>query len=143
MKEQNISIEALNHLYMDTSFSGQPAQCDEETCEIMRKTLHFRPTIGLEESNQVSGKHRLTIHMIVSLSLTTNLGSSNPQYKYLFDVDGNGWSGRFHRLMSTRSLVLKSTTFPEYALQLHMRESNSSDLLTFLSLSGQMVPGSD
>ena len=23
------------------------------------------------------------------------------------DVDGNGWSGRFHRLMSTRSLVLK------------------------------------
>lgn len=53
MKEQNISIEALNHLYMDTSFSGEPAQCDEETCEIMRKTLHFRPTIGLEESNQV------------------------------------------------------------------------------------------
>jgi len=30
------------------------------------------------------------------------------------DVDGNGWSGRFHRLMSTKSVVLKSTIFPEW-----------------------------
>lgn len=29
------------------------------------------------------------------------------KYKYYMDVDGNGWSGRFHRLMSTRSVVLK------------------------------------
>lgn len=53
IKERNISVESLNHLYMDTSFSGSPAQCDPETCEIMRNTLNFRPTIGLEESNQV------------------------------------------------------------------------------------------
>jgi len=32
----------------------------------------------------------------------------------MFDVDGNGWSGRFHRLMSMRSAVLKSTVFPEW-----------------------------
>ncbi|GAA5862713.1 hypothetical protein JCM8547_003522 [Rhodosporidiobolus lusitaniae] len=36
------------------------------------------------------------------------------EYKYMLDVDGNGWSGRFHRLMSTNSLVLKSTIFPEW-----------------------------
>ncbi|GAA6063769.1 hypothetical protein JCM10212_006265 [Sporobolomyces blumeae] len=36
------------------------------------------------------------------------------EYKYVIDVDGNGWSGRFHRLMSSNSLVLKSTIFPEW-----------------------------
>jgi hypothetical protein len=30
------------------------------------------------------------------------------------DVDGNGWSGRFHRLMSMKACVLKSTLFPEW-----------------------------
>ncbi|KPV75135.1 glycosyltransferase family 90 protein [Rhodotorula graminis WP1] len=45
-------------------------------------------------------------------SLTLSL--STLQYKYILDVDGNGWSGRFHRLMSTNSLILKSTAFPEW-----------------------------
>jgi hypothetical protein len=35
-------------------------------------------------------------------------------YKYLLDIDGNGWSARFKRLMSTNSAVLKSTMFPEW-----------------------------
>jgi hypothetical protein len=35
-------------------------------------------------------------------------------YRYVIDVDGNGWSGRFHRLMASNSLVLKSTIFPEW-----------------------------
>lgn len=87
VRESNMSISDLNHLYMDTSFSGSPQQCDPETCDLMAKTLTFKKTIGLVESNT---------------------------YKYLMDVDGNGWSGRFHRLMSTRSLVLKSTIFPEW-----------------------------
>lgn len=29
-------------------------------------------------------------------------------------ADGNGWSSRFKRLMSTNSLILKSTIFPEW-----------------------------
>ncbi|GAA5885978.1 hypothetical protein JCM6882_004220 [Rhodosporidiobolus microsporus] len=87
LRESNISTATLNQLYMDTSFSGALQQCDPETCELMLKTMEFKPTIGLDESNT---------------------------YKYLIDVDGNGWSGRFHRLMSTRSVVLKSTAFPEW-----------------------------
>ena len=55
LRESNMSIEALNHLYMDTFFAGALQQCDPETCEIMTKTLTFKPTIGLDESNQVSG----------------------------------------------------------------------------------------
>lgn len=33
---------------------------------------------------------------------------------YLIQVDGNGWSGRFRRLMSMNSLIFKSTIYPEW-----------------------------
>ena len=87
MRVNDFNITALNDEYMDLAFSGHPVQCDPETCKVMDKIIDFAPTMGLDESYQ---------------------------YKYLIDVDGNGWSGRFHRLMSTQSVVLKSTIFPEW-----------------------------
>ena len=36
------------------------------------------------------------------------------RYKYVIDIDGNGWSSRFKRLMSSNSLVFKSTVYPEW-----------------------------
>ncbi|KAH7090063.1 hypothetical protein BKA62DRAFT_726182 [Auriculariales sp. MPI-PUGE-AT-0066] len=36
------------------------------------------------------------------------------KYKYVWDMDGNGWSARFRRLMMRHSLVLKSTIYPEW-----------------------------
>ncbi|KAK8858562.1 hypothetical protein IAR55_002791 [Kwoniella newhampshirensis] len=38
-------------------------------------------------------------------------------FKYNLDVDGNGWSSRFHRLLSTGSPVIKFTMFPEWHMQ--------------------------
>jgi hypothetical protein len=32
----------------------------------------------------------------------------------MIDLDGNAWSGRFHRLLQSNSAVLKSTIFPEW-----------------------------
>lgn len=110
-----MSVAAINDHYMDTSFSGALQQCDPETCELLEKKFDIKPTIGLDESNTVR-YHRLQFpsprpppHGGADVALR-----SSRQYKYLFDVDGNGWSGRFHRLMSTRSVVLKSTAFPEW-----------------------------
>ncbi|MBW0550226.1 hypothetical protein O181_089941 [Austropuccinia psidii MF-1] len=80
-------LAQLNQKLMDTSFSGRAVQCDPETCQHLSQIINFAPTMGLDESYQ---------------------------YKYLIDLDGNGWSGRFHRLMSTNSIVLKSTIFPEW-----------------------------
>jgi len=54
LRESNISVATLNQLYMDTSFSGDAQQCDEETCELIRNTMEFKPTIGIDESNTVS-----------------------------------------------------------------------------------------
>ncbi|KAJ7638350.1 glycosyl transferase family 90-domain-containing protein [Roridomyces roridus] len=47
------------------------------------------------------------------------VGDSSPReevynYKYLFDVDGNSFSGRYHGLLKSGSLVFKSTVFEEY-----------------------------
>ncbi|GAA6025765.1 hypothetical protein JCM10207_000786 [Rhodosporidiobolus poonsookiae] len=85
--EKKYNTDGLNRAYMDVSFSGGPVQCDPETCEIMKEMIDFKETMGLNEAYQ---------------------------YKYVMDVDGNGWSGRFHRLMSMKACVLKSTLFPEW-----------------------------
>ncbi|OAV90176.1 hypothetical protein PTTG_08354 [Puccinia triticina 1-1 BBBD Race 1] len=79
----------LNERYFDIGFTNSPVQCDnsDQSCEAVRNAYVFKPYA--EPS-------------------TTNT------FKYLLDVDGNGWSGRFHRLMSTKSAILKSTIFPEW-----------------------------
>ena len=82
MRVSDFEIAALNKEFMDVSFAGHPVQCDPETCALMEELIDFAGLMGLDDSYQ---------------------------YKYLMDVDGNGWSGRFHRLMSTKSIVLKST----------------------------------
>lgn len=63
-KTAKYSTRELNKKYMDTSFSGVPAQCDEKTCALMKKEIDFAETQGLEASFR---------------------------YKYLMDVDGNGY----------------------------------------------------
>lgn len=52
-RESNMTVASLNHLYMDTSFTTGPVQCDPETCEIMRKTINFKDIKGLDDSLQV------------------------------------------------------------------------------------------
>ncbi|KAG0146696.1 hypothetical protein CROQUDRAFT_43986 [Cronartium quercuum f. sp. fusiforme G11] len=80
---------SLNSKYFDIGFSGQPLQCEVEdgTCEAVRSLYTFKDSVEPETMNH---------------------------YKYIMDVDGNGWSGRFHKLMTTRSVILKSTIFPEW-----------------------------
>lgn len=41
-------------------------------------------------------------------------GEEYRRYLYLMDVDGNGWSARFLKLMSSHGLVFKSTAYPEW-----------------------------
>lgn len=75
---------------LDILFTGAALQCnvDDGTCAAMERLLPFT-----------------TEHMSPSQA---------NEWKYVFDVDGNGWSGRFHRLLSSNSAVLKSTGFVEW-----------------------------
>ncbi|SGY20428.1 BQ5605_C016g08044 [Microbotryum silenes-dioicae] len=83
----NESISMLANKYFDFSFTGEPIQCSEEACKKMAQHNQFKEVMYTEEQNK---------------------------YKYVIDVDGNGWSGRFHRLMRSNTMVLKSTIFPEW-----------------------------
>lgn len=65
--------------------------------------------------------------MLSTFNFTDRMGPAQQfQHKYIFDmgetsteqhdrfthalrVDGNGWSGRFHQLLSSNSAILKST----------------------------------
>lgn len=79
-----------NNALMDVSFSGPLTGCEAgAVCDEMQSEL----TWGQRVEAGVHGAGR---------------------YKYLLDVDGNGWSSRFRRLMSSHALVFKSTVFPEW-----------------------------
>ncbi|KAJ7088684.1 glycosyl transferase family 90-domain-containing protein [Mycena epipterygia] len=77
----------LNPGIMDVAFAGDPIMCDAETCMLLQKIFPWRRRQSVQEAGD---------------------------YKYVIDVDGNGWSGRFKRLITSNSLVFKATIYPEW-----------------------------
>ncbi|THU98640.1 hypothetical protein K435DRAFT_818824 [Dendrothele bispora CBS 962.96] len=77
----------INPALMDLAFAGDPNTCEPSTCQTIRSSYAFR----LRQSD-----------------------TETFRYKYLLDVDGNGWSGRFKRLITSNSLVFKATMYPEW-----------------------------
>lgn len=73
---------------MDVGLVGPPVQCQNDgTCDAMAKGIDFKPLVS---------------------------ASTGQDSKYALDVDGNGWSQRYQRLLSSGSVVLKATIFPEW-----------------------------
>ncbi|KAI4526260.1 glycosyltransferase family 90 protein [Schizophyllum commune Loenen D] len=79
----------LNPAVMDVAFAGSPHSCDEAagTCEEVQREFKWRPYQTAEQA---------------------------ADYKYVLDMDGNAWSGRFKRLMASNSLIFKATVYPEW-----------------------------
>nr|AAR84598.1 Cap4p [Cryptococcus neoformans var. neoformans] len=75
--------------WLDIGLSGGPTQCDAEdgSCAAMAEEIDF--------------KNRVTKQDAI-------------KYKYVIDVDGNGWSSRFRRLLQGNNVVFKSTLYPEW-----------------------------
>ncbi|WRT69345.1 uncharacterized protein IL334_006329 [Kwoniella shivajii] len=81
---------AANAEQMDVKFTGKPLQCDKNdgTCERIARDYAFaHGRMGHEEALA---------------------------YKYVIDVDGNAWSARFNRLLTSGSLIFKATIMPEW-----------------------------
>ncbi|SCV72268.1 BQ2448_4962 [Microbotryum intermedium] len=80
----------LNPLFLDAGMVGPAVQCVKEdgTCDEMHEVFQgYDKRISFDRS---------------------------ALYKYVLDVDGNSWSGRFRRLMLSNAAVVKSTIFPEF-----------------------------
>ncbi|XAO24787.1 hypothetical protein I312_103593 [Cryptococcus bacillisporus CA1280] len=88
-EKETWSVARLNEAYMDIGLTGGPHQCKKEdgTCDEMKQEIIFKDRVAPEDS---------------------------AKYKYVFDIDGNGWSSRFHRLIMSGSVVLKATIYPEW-----------------------------
>ncbi|ORX40087.1 CAP1-related protein [Kockovaella imperatae] len=80
--------KSLSQAYADVKLSGKPIQCPTvELCKEISNTIDFGAKVWPDKA---------------------------AVYRYALDVDGNGWSSRFHRLLTTGSPVLKFTMFPEW-----------------------------
>lgn len=86
----DVKKSLLNPAIMDISFTDRPLGCwPEAYCEYMKTLFDFKPDYNAH-------------------------GKDAGNHKYLVDVDGNGWSSRFKRLITTNSLVFKATAYPEW-----------------------------
>ncbi|KAK4689532.1 hypothetical protein P7C73_g565, partial [Tremellales sp. Uapishka_1] len=78
----------LSKAYVDVKLAGSPVQCPTpELCKQVADTIEFGDRVWPDQASA---------------------------FKYNLDVDGNGWSSRFHRLLSSGSPVIKMTMFPEW-----------------------------
>lgn len=84
IREEEVDLPTLNERYLDAGYVGDLHQCTEDDggCDAIPKQIETVKGMDWESQND---------------------------YKYIVDTDGNAWSGRFHRLMASNSLVLKST----------------------------------
>lgn len=87
IKTQTFKKSIVNPAMMDIAFAGKPSQCEVEVCKEVEQRWEWRRRMGVKEAGR---------------------------YKYVLDVDGNGWSSRFKRLMTSNSVVFKSTVYPEW-----------------------------
>ncbi|KAJ7769164.1 glycosyl transferase family 90-domain-containing protein [Mycena maculata] len=72
---------------LDVAFAGAPMNCEPAQCEMLKGLFEWRAPHDLQKAGK---------------------------YKYVLDVDGNGWSSRFKRLMNSGSLIFKATGYPEW-----------------------------
>lgn len=87
-EQKAYSKAELNEAYLDVGLAGKVAQCDEDgTCEQMKAAIAMKDHVKPEDAKK---------------------------YAYVLDTDGNGWSSRFHRLLSSGSVVVKTTIYPEW-----------------------------
>lgn len=77
----------VNPAMLDIAFADYPVMCSPDTCKLLEDIYPFRAFQSTKEAGR---------------------------YKYVFDIDGNGWSGRFKRLITTNALVFKATIYPEW-----------------------------
>ncbi|KAI6118650.1 glycosyltransferase family 90 protein [Pisolithus croceorrhizus] len=84
-----VPIARVNPAWMDVAYVDKPLSCEEQagTCRIFGEMFEFRRV----QNRKVEGR-----------------------YKFIIDVDGNGWSGRFKRLITSNALVFKVTIYPEW-----------------------------
>jgi hypothetical protein len=77
--------------HISLRITGTASQCSPSVCAKELHTFNISPDHENKDPENEAHRHR-----------------------FLLDVDGNSFSGRYHRLLRTNSLVLKQTVFEEW-----------------------------
>ncbi|KIM34566.1 glycosyltransferase family 90 protein [Serendipita vermifera MAFF 305830] len=86
---KSYSREEVVNKYLDVGLVGPLVQCSEPPpfCDNVTQEIEFLPVVPQSRGQDA---------------------------KMQLDIDGNGWSQRYARLLSTGSVIFKSTVFPEW-----------------------------
>ena len=82
-----VPLRGANLALVDVAFASDFKGCGGTVCDVIERELRWAP-----QMNQVE----------------------QGKYKYIMDVDGNGWSSRFRRLIGSHALVFKASHFLEW-----------------------------
>ena len=97
----------INPAVMDVAFAGETILCEPEICEVLKEEYQWRE----RQSDKEAGNYKYIID-VSGLFCPFQINIDD------IKVDGNGWSGRFKRLMTSNSLIFKSTIYPEWSVVL-------------------------
>lgn len=102
-KPKKVPAWKLNRRLLDVAFTSEPIQCEPKICARLRHRFDFGGFVTQDKAN--------TYKFLLDVRGTALFDALCLHH---LQIDGNAWSARFKRLMSTNSCVLKSTMFPEW-----------------------------
>lgn len=99
---------------LDIALSGEPVSCDPNVCAELQNIFEYRK----RHDGMTAGKYKYYIEVSVPRQASFMMNT----YECFFrQVDGNGWSSRFKRLMISKGLVFKTTMYSEWCVALLTR----------------------
>jgi hypothetical protein len=103
----------INPAMMDIAFSGKPLGCDRYYCDYLATLYEWRKKV--DGNGREVGNHKYLVDVGFYVLYAFPLW-------YLMircQVDGNGWSSRFKRLITSNSLIFKATIYPEWHVSIY------------------------
>jgi hypothetical protein len=105
VQSREVGRKELNAALVDMAFVSEPIACEEPQCSELRKMFDFPPPMDWYTATNY--KYVMDVRptfLISNLSLIVSFAQ----------IDGNGWSSRFKRLITSHSLIFKATGYPEW-----------------------------
>jgi hypothetical protein len=121
LRTRMVNMSQVNEAALDMKFADEPIGCDEEdgTCEEVWRSYAFGPAMDW----RAAGKYKYVMDVSARSYLSLSSGAQQSGWmsevftRFLSQIDGNAWSSRFKRLLTSRSLVFKATAYPEWFAQ--------------------------
>ncbi|GHJ84047.1 hypothetical protein NliqN6_0449 [Naganishia liquefaciens] len=120
LKRKEYSLESLNERFLDIEPVGGAVQVSSEprvgsNCQLTAAFSGPSFTCFMGAHLFASSHPKVCDQMLEEFTFGDMMTPETAlKYKYTVDIDGNGWSSRFRRLLTSSSVILKSTIFPEW-----------------------------